>query len=299
MEWLTCIKSVINYIEDNIKEKLSIDDIAKKHYISTFYLQQGFQIMTGYSIGEYIRNRRLYLAALDLLNGNKVIDVAFDYGYETPESFSKAFKRFHKVSPSLIKRNSITIFNPLSINVEIKGGKSMELKPTITTMFPIKLIGFVKQLPYNEIQKKIPEFWDEICQKYCYPRIYQGLLAENEYEQAILDNCIGEFGVCVDSKENKFKYLIAGKYCGGKIPEGMELIEFKMGEWAIFDCYGPADKKIYELSTKIFKEWLPLNSQYELRNDVSLEWYDCINGKKDDENYHSQIWIPIQKINQR
>ena len=81
MEWLTCIKSSINYIEEHIKENLSIEDIARTSYISSYYLQVGFQIMTGYSIGEYIRNRKLYLAEEELKNGKKVIDVAFDSVY--------------------------------------------------------------------------------------------------------------------------------------------------------------------------------------------------------------------------
>lgn len=296
MEWLTCIKSSIDYIEKHIKESINVEDIANNSYVSSYYLQVGFQIMTGYSIGEYIRNRKLYLAALDLKNNNKIIDVALNYGYETPESFTKAFKRFHGFNPSQIKKFKIKRFDPLTIDIQIKGGEVADMNYKVTDMFPLKLIGFVKEFDMETAYKEIPLFWDEICEKYCYPHIYRGLPAENDYEQAIMDNCIGEFGVCIECHGDKFKYLIAGKYCGGKVPEGMMVYEFPAGKWAIFDCIGPCPEKLQELNTKIFKEWLPLNKEFELRDDGNIEWYDCVNGEKTDPDYHTQIWLPIKSI---
>ena len=296
MEWLSCIKASIDYIEDHIKENISIEDVANNSYVSSYYLQVGFNIMTGYSIGEYIRNRKLYLAALDLKDNKRIIDVALEYGYETPESFTKAFKRFHKFNPSQIKKNKIKRFDPLTIDIQIKGGIVANMNYKITDMFPIKLIGFVKEFDMETSYKEIPLFWDEICEKYCFPHIYRGLPAENDYEQAIVDNCIGEFGVCIDCKGTKFKYLIAGRYTGGKVPEGMMLYEFPAGKWAIFDCIGPCPEKLQELNTKIFKEWLPLNKEFELKGDGNIEWYDCVNGEKTDSDYHTQIWIPIKSV---
>lgn len=296
MEWLTSIKSGIDYIEKNIKTIKSVDEVSSFLGVSSYYLQTGFQIMTGYSIGEYIRNRKLYLAALDLLKDNKVIDVAFDYGYETPESFTKAFRRYHGFNPSKINENSIKRFDPLTIDIQIKGGKTMDLNYKITKMFPLKLIGFVREFDFENSYEMIPKFWDEICEKYCFPRIYQGLAPENAYEKAIVDNCIGEYGVCIECHGSKFKYLIAGKYCGGEVPKGMMLFEFPAGEWAIFDCIGPCPEKLQELNTKIFREWLPLNKDFELRDDGNIEWYDCVNGNKEDADYHTQIWLPIKRL---
>ena len=296
MEWLTCIKASIDYIENHIKESISIDDVADQCHISSYYLQVGFQIMTGYSIGEYIRSRKLYLAAVDLHRGGKVIDVALDYGYETPASFAKAFKRFHGVAPSRIKRSQIKRFDPLTISIEIQGGERRNMDCKITDMFPIKLIGFVKEFDMETSYKEIPLFWDEICEKYCYPHIYRGLPAENDYEQAIVDNCIGEYGVCIGCHGSTFKYLIAGRYTGGKVPEGMMLYEFPAGKWAIFDCIGPCPEKLQELNTRIFKEWLPFNKDFELREDGNIEWYDCVNGEKTDPDYHTQIWLPIKSV---
>lgn len=296
MEWLSCIKSSIDYIESHIKEVKNVEEVANNSYVSAYYLQTGFQIMTGYSIGEYIRNRKLSLAANDLMLGKKVIDIAYEYGYETPEAFSKAFKRFHGFNPSEIKNNKPKCFNSLTINIKVTGGEIMELKPKITTLFPLKLIGFVREFNMETSYQEIPKFWDEICEKYCYPRIYKGLEPSNVFEKAIVDNCIGEYGVCIECKGNTFKYMIAGKYCGGDVPEGMMIFEFKGGDWAIFDCIGPCPEKLQALNTKIFKEWLPLNKNFELRDDGNIEWYDCLNGNKSDSDYHTQIWIPVNKI---
>lgn len=96
MEWLTSIRTAIDYMEQHLEEDISAQDVADHVYLSPFFLQRGFSLMTGYGIGEYLRNRRLYQAAIDLLESdNKVIDIAFRYCYDTPESFTKAFTRFH------------------------------------------------------------------------------------------------------------------------------------------------------------------------------------------------------------
>lgn len=298
MEWLACIKSTIDYIEKNITTIDNIEEIASANYVSSFYLQQGFQVMTGYTIKEYVRNRRLYLAALDIVNHKKkIIDVAFSYCYDTQESFSKAFKRFHGYSPKTIKKEQIRIFNPLVIDIKINGGIMEKLNYKITNMFPFKLIGFKKQFTFDEAFNEIPKFWDEICQKYCYPRIYQGLSPINDYERAIIDNCIGEYGVCLDNDSNSFTYYIAGRYTGGNIPEGMEIIELEAGEYAVFDSVGPIPETLQNLTNRIFKEFLPLNKDFELRGNIYLEWYDCVNGEKTDSTYHSQIFLPIKRIN--
>ena len=90
MEWLTCIRKAIEYMEDHLTEDISAQDVAGQVYLSPFFLQRGFSLMTGYGIGEYIRNRRLYQSALDLRDtGERIIDIALKYGYETPESFTK------------------------------------------------------------------------------------------------------------------------------------------------------------------------------------------------------------------
>ena len=105
MDWTESLRRAVDFMEKNLLENISPDDVAKAVCISPFYLERGFKVMTGFSIGEYIRNRRLYLSALDILSGSeKVIDIALKYGYDTPESYTKAFTRFHGVSPVQLRK---------------------------------------------------------------------------------------------------------------------------------------------------------------------------------------------------
>lgn len=295
MEWLTGIRTAIKYMEEHLEDDIDVSDVAKQVYISPFFLNRGFSVMTGCGIGEYLRSRRLYQAALDLKGtDDKVIDIALRYCYDTPESFTKAFSRFHGASPVQVRGGApVRVFLPLKINISIQGGNQMDYK--ITPMFPFKVIGFQRIFDNETAYEKIPEFWDEICEKYA-ENVYAGNDPANPYEQALVDNCIGEYGVCIDDiGDGKFRYLVAGRYTGGDVPDGMALYEFPRGEWAVFDCIGPIPEALQSVNTRIFNEWLPGNPDYELCGNANVEWYDCINGEKTDADYHSAIWIPVKK----
>ena len=295
MERLSPIRAAIDYMETHITDDISAQDVAGQVFLSPFFLQRGFSLMTGYGIGEYLRNRRLYQAALDLRKTEeKVIDIALRYGYETPESFTKAFTRFHDATPTQVRDGAaVNVFLPLTIKLSIQGGHQMEVK--ITPMFPFKVIGFQKVFDNETAYAEIPKFWDEICEKYAYS-VYTGNAPANPYEQALMDNCIGEYGVCIDDiGGGKFRYLVAGKYTGGDVPEGMVVYEFPRCDWAVFDCIGPIPEALQTVNTRIFSEWLPGNPDYELCGNASVEWYDCVNGEKSDPDYHSAIWVPVRK----
>ena len=294
MEWLTSIRTAIDYMEQHLEEDISAQDVADQVYISPFFLQRGFSLMTGYGIGEYLRNRRLYQAAIDLLKSDeKVIDIAFRYCYDTPESFTKAFTRFHGATPSQVRSGAaVNVFLPLKINLTIQGGSQMDYK--IAPMFPFKVIGFQKIFDTETSYSEIPRFWNEICEKYANS-VYAGNAPANPYEQALVDNCIGEYGVCIDDiGDGKFRYLIAGKYTGGEIPEGMVVYGFPRGNWAVFNCVGPNPETLQSINTRIFNEWLPGNPEYELYGNATVEWYDCVNGIMTDPDYHSAIWVPVK-----
>lgn len=292
MEWLTCIRTAIDFMESHLEEDICAQDVAEQVHFSPYFLQRGFSLMTGYGIGEYIRNRRLYQAALDLRETeDKVIDVALRYGYETPESFTKAFFRFHGATPSQVRSGAaVNAFLPLTINLSIQGGNQMDYK--IAPMFPFKVIGFQKVFDMETSYAEIPKFWKETCEKYGN-NVYAGNAPANPYEQALVDNCIGEYGVCIDDiGDGKFRYLIAGKYTGGAVPEGMIVYEFPRSDWAVFNCIGPIPETLQRVNTQIFREWLPGNPEYELCGNATVEWYDCVSGNMTDPDYHSAIWVP-------
>jgi AraC family transcriptional regulator len=298
VEWLTCIRSAIDYIERHLTDDIGVQEVADRVYMSPFFLQKGFSVMTGMGVGEYIRGRRLYLAACELRDtDDRVIDIALRYGYETPESFTKAFSRFHGATPSQVRAGApVTAFLPLTIDLSVQGGYQMDYK--IAPMFPFKVIGFQKVFDAETSYEEIPKYWDEICEKYA-KNVYAGNPPANPCEQALVDNCIGEYGVCIDDiGGGKFRYLIAGKYTGGDVPEGMVVYEFPRGEWAVFNCVGPNPETLQRVNSQIFREWLPGNPEYELCGNATVEWYDCVNGEMTDPDYHSAVWVPVRKRRQ-
>ncbi|MGF7059924.1 helix-turn-helix transcriptional regulator [Brassicibacter mesophilus] len=129
MNWIQCLSKAIHYIEKHLTDDINIDEVSNQSYASSSHFQLIFHLVMGMTIGEYIRNRRLSLAAQDLLQPNsRIIDVAMRYQYDTQESFSKAFTRFHGVPPSKVQWGKVKLFFPLSINVIIQGGFDMSRK---------------------------------------------------------------------------------------------------------------------------------------------------------------------------
>ena len=168
MEWTECLKGAVKFIEAHLLEEIEVKDVAAAVYMSPFYFQKGFSIMTGYSVGEYIRQRRLYLAALDVLAGQeKVIDLAYKYGYSTPESFTKAFSRFHGVPPMQLKGSAgkMKVFLPLKITVTIQGGDNMDY--TVEKMERMQVIGLECAVRYDSSYQEIPKLWDIFSRDYC------------------------------------------------------------------------------------------------------------------------------------
>ncbi len=148
MDWITGIQKAIDYVEAHITEPIDYEEAAKRAYSSSFHFQRVFSILCGFTLGEYIRWRRLSLAGSELLQSNeKIIDLAMKYGYDTPESFSRAFTRFHGIAPSQAKNNSAVLksFSRLSVKLILNGGNTMDYR--IETKEAFKLIMKRKRFP--------------------------------------------------------------------------------------------------------------------------------------------------------
>ncbi len=153
MDWIQGIQNAINYIEEHITEDIDYDTLAKIACSSRYHFQRVFGIMCGITVGEYICRRRLTLAGNDLLTSDtKATDIAFKYGYDTLESFSRAFVRFHGVKPSQVKKvRSLNSFSRLSVKVDLDGGN--EMKYIIKEMPELVLVGYKKHftgVPYGD-----------------------------------------------------------------------------------------------------------------------------------------------------
>jgi len=289
MDWTSSFINAIDYIETHLLDKIDNETVAKAVNISSFYFQKCFLVYTGYNVNEYIRFRKLYKAAVEIRSSDiKIIDVAFKYGYETPESFTKAFTRFHGYTPSQIRKGSgsIKLFLPLNIKISIQGGDAMDY--IIEEEKELTFVGFKTTIKGEEGYIKCPQFWDEIQNKY-FSKINDG----SDISEAIKGYCIGSFALCVNNKDNSFNYYICGKYTRGNIPKGLEKVSFKQSLWAKFKCVGPLPGALQSVNSKIWNEWVPNNHEYELGFEADLEYYS--NGDIHSDNYESQIWLPVKK----
>lgn len=276
MEWIKSLNEAIEYIESNITENIRCEDVAEHIYLSSFHFQRIFSLVTGISVGEYIRNRRLSLAGQELLTGNdKVINIAFKYSYDTPESFSKAFRRFHGVTPNEAKKPGtiLKFFNRLIIKITLEGGSSMNYK--IEKKEAFRVVAKTKYFKGENSQVGIPKFWDEY------------------YKKGLDEKVTGMLGICAHEKEEKGKWKY-GIGCDIKfvdeIPEEFEIIQVPAYTWAIFTCLGAIPDAIQNQWKRVYEEWLPI-ANYELIPDYDIEFYTIGDCSKDD--YLSEIWIPV------
>ena len=273
--WVEGFQQSIDYIEENLASSLEIEDIAGLAALSPFYYQRIFGALCGMTVGEYIRARRMTLAAQDLsMSGAKVIDVALKYGYDSPDSFTKAFQRFHGIAPSKAREPGATLRSiaPLHIKISLEGGKMLDYR--IVEKEPFKVVGIKRGFNSDTSYQEIPKFWDE------WMKDMKGLK--------------GVFGVCQDYDGKNFDYWIADPYEPGmEIPEGCEITEIPGSLWAEFTCRGPLPQSLQSVNTQIWSEWLPTLKGYKLAGNYSVEMYTPpVENPENDVNY---IWIPLAK----
>lgn len=284
MEWIASIRSAIDYIEGNLTEPLTVESIADYVLISPFYFQKGFSMLCGFTVADYIRQRRLAEAASELVSSEgKIIEIALKYGYESPDSFTKAFTRFHGVTPTAVRKNGATIksFAPLKISFALKGGYTMDYKIVPKEAFTV--IGVSKKFSYDNAASEIPQFWSE------HFRTGKG------------NTVCGMYGINIDETMGgkEFLYLIADDYDGtSDVPDGFMTKKIPAFTWAVFPCVGSMPNSMQSTSQKIFSEWLPNCKDYEFAAGYNIEMYDdpakYPKGTQD-ENYYSEIWIPVKK----
>lgn len=283
MNWIETIENAIRFIEGNISEELTVSRIAAEVNTSAFYFQRGFSMLCGYTVGEYIRLRRLSLAGSELLTSDiKIIDLAMKYGYDSPDSFSKAFTRFHGCTPTDVRKGGANIkaFAPLHIKLTLDGGTVMEYR--IEKKRAFKVMGVSKMFSYESANQDIPRFWNEAF-----------VMAEPK-------PVLGMYGVCFDEAMagEQFRYMIADDYTAEKAQAmNLDVQDIPEHLWAIFPCKGAMPLPLQEVNRRIFSEWLP-TSQYEIAEGYNIEYYsdpvDFKAGMQDPE-YYAEVWIPVKE----
>ncbi|MFJ7406870.1 MULTISPECIES: effector binding domain-containing protein [unclassified Lysinibacillus] len=287
MSWIESIQKAINYIEEHLQETITMEQIANEVNASVFHFQRTFSILTDMSIADYIRRRRLTLAAQELINTDvKVIDLAFKYGYDSPEAFTKAFRKQHNVTPSEARKQQgpLQSYNRLVIQVSLKGAEPMKYNIVEKEKFQVVGVKRTYNCQKGENLQGIPLFWDEVNR--------QGM---DEQLFALNDGQIkGVLGVCVPDenyKENNLMEYWIGTDHVGDIPENLLAMEVPASKWVVFEVHGPMPDAMQNAWKQIFSEWFPSNP-YEPAGTAELEVYT--DEDPSSENLYSEIWIPIK-----
>lgn len=285
MDWLDQVNGAMDYIEDNLTGEIRYEELARRMACSTFHFQRMFPYLTGIPLSEYIRRRRLSMAAEELQRGGRVLDVALRCGYESPESFSRAFRRLHGISPSEVKDGvAVKCYPRLSFQISIKGETALNFR--IEEKGPFTMHGVTAVIDKTDGNNflTIPQFWQQ-----CY--------ADGTVARLLKELCGSEYG-CLHAgmygfQDSTFTYMI-GALGDMPAPAGCETLQAPAATWAIFRTEDHPDEKTVEciqtLTKRIFSEWFP-SSGYQHENAPEFEMYHA----NADGTFYSEVWIPVVK----
>lgn len=287
MSWVESMQKAIDYIEAHLLEPITIEEIAGQAHVSAFHFQRLFAILTDVSVGEYVRRRRMTLAAQELASGDcKIIDLAYKYGYDTPESFSKAFRKHHGATPSEVRKGLGTIqsYNRLSIQVILKGAQPMNYR--IVERGAIRIVGVKRNIPCDaeggSPAEGVAAFWSAMNGDGTVGRLVQ--LSDGEIK--------GPVGVTrsYDSDKNTVEYWI-GVESSAEASNGFSAAELPAAKWAVFEVIGPVATAMPQAWRRIYSEWFPSNG-YEPADQPPMEVY--LDPNPFNENAANEIWVAVR-----
>ncbi|KHF39145.1 AraC family transcriptional regulator [Halalkalibacter okhensis] len=289
MDLLKNMNQAIQYIEENITSELNYQEIAKVAFCSEFHFKRMFSMIAGISLSEYIRRRRLTLAAFDLKDGHaKVIDIAMTYGYASPDSFSRAFQNLHGITPSEARNSgqSLKAFPRMTFQLTIKGGSEMNYR--IVEKEAFRIIGIKKRVPivFNGVNPDIAEMWESLD----HATITQLKSLSNVEPKGLLSASTNFSEGRMEEKGDLDHYI--GVATMKDCPATFTQLDVPASTWAVFEAVGPFPDTLQEVWGRIYSEWFP-SSHYEQKEGPEILW----NEEKDlsSPNFKSEIWIPVSK----
>lgn len=284
MEWLRQLSRAIDYIEENLEGEISYDEAAKLACCSTYYFQRMFSYIAGISLSEYIRRRRMSLAAFELQASNiKVMDVGMKYGYQSPTSFNRAFQSVHGAAPTAarVKGTMLSAYPRISFSITVTGGDNMRYR--IEQKEAFRVIGVRTALKEDSEYNfhMVPKFWKKMLDSPAYQEIC--CLSEK--------NGSDIFGISSYEDPRNIYYYIAAR-SDRVVPKGMSELEIPAATWAVFEGNDPYRDSIQSIFRRFLTEWLPF-SNYEYAHLPDIEVYPMQTGNK--MSSKAEIWIAVTK----
>lgn len=283
MEWLDRLNGAIAYIEANLQDDISYDKAAQIACCSTYHFQRMFSFITDVPLSEYIRRRRLTLAAFELqTSAAKVIDIALKYGYESPEAFSRAFKNQHGVMPTLARESGIALkaYPRMTFSISIKGDTEMTYRIIQREAFEVFGVSGLISRELEQAFVDVPQFCRHCDEDGTVDRM-------NALLGRFPDTCL--HAALYDFTDTEFKYMICYYIPQiGAIPDAYSRLKIPASTWAIFS--GPM-REMQQLWRRVYSEWFP-TSGYEQEEGPAFEMYY---GQARHENCLGEIWLPVKK----
>ncbi|TVX96669.1 AraC family transcriptional regulator [Cohnella terricola] len=282
MDWVERMNKAIGYIEDHINGDVDYEGAAKVACCSVYHFQRMFSFITDVPLSEYVRRRRLTLAAFELQNSSiKVIDLALKYGYESPESFTRAFQNLHCTTPTAARRNGTKLkaYPRISFQISIKGAAEMNYR--IEELKGFSIVGMQERVNTSETSTIIPRIWNNAR---------EGGLFERLWEIGAFDHSMrGLLGVCADGdfgKNEEFHYIMS-IVSEQAPPERMVKRDFPEATWVVFEAEG-GPEGIGGIWKRLYTEWVPV-SGYELAYLPAIECY------LPPEENRNELWVAVVK----
>lgn len=294
MDWLNRLQNVIEYIEQHLTDDqdcLRLSMLSKQAYASEYEFQKIFSIVTGITAGEYIRNRKLAAAGEDmLLTDMTVLSIGLKYGYETAESFTKAFTRFHGTTPYHVRKSGtgVKLYNKLSIRLQVEGGTALDYR--VVSLGRVRVLAKTKVFRAQSVedrQRTIPEYLKKCGEEGLYDVLWRAKNDDTYFADAVLgfhDNV----GCQPDGSE--FRMSVGVEYRGDAAPEAYDIIEIPEEKWLVFRCIGMRPTAIQRLWHQIYLDFLP-SSAYRIKEYGTLEV--CREGFRNADDVISELWLPL------
>jgi len=285
---LTGLNSALEYIEENLNGEICFAEAARLALCSEYHFRRLFSSLAGVSLSEYVRRRRLTLAAFELSNSElKVIDVALKYGYDSPDSFARAFQSLHGVTPSEARAQGqvLMTYPRISFQLTVKGGTAMNYR--IVNKEAFRVVGITKRVPliYHGINPAIAAMYQSLT-----PDLIAELKGMSNIEpQGIISASIN---ISEGFEEGSELDHYVGVATTEKPSKHLATLEVAAGNWAVFEVCGPFPQTLQDVWGRIYSEWFP-SSSYQQAPGPSMLW----NEGKDTTlpNYRSEIWVPVVK----
>jgi len=291
MDWILGVQKAIDYVEEHITDDIDYENLAKQAYSSSFHFQRVFSILCGFTIGDYIRSRRLSLAGSELASSNlKVIDIALKYGYESPESFSRAFTKFHGISPSLAKSCGAALksYTKLSVKLILDGGNIMDYRIEKKGQFKVIVKKKKVSCKAEMTTAEISEFWQKCGMDGTIQSLCKYIPKENIFNDCIIGACFGK-----DATDENFPYAIGAAYNGNEVVDkDLEVVEIPAHTYAVFKCVGSMPEAFQTIYQRIYSEFFP-QSEYQPCGGTDFEVYPSDDVSS--ENYTCELWISVEK----